>query len=297
MNLHGRHPRTNMGDITELFGRSRDAYYKHSADKLKTRKLNEKFIVETVKKIRQEAPMIGGYKLFLILSSLYPDVMIGRDSFYNLLHKHGLMLKPAKRRHTTDSNHHFHKWKNLIKGYVPTAPRQLFVADITYIETEEGVCYLHLVTDAYTHEIVGWTLSSSLHASHTLDALQYAVASSQGYDLTLLIHHSDRGIQYCCNAYVDYLQGLGARISMTEDYKPTDNAIAERVNGILKTEWLYAKPRPLNMEDARRLLSDAIEFYNTKRPHMSIDMKSPREMRIEYEKKHFHHDNKSVAEQ
>ena len=275
-----------MDTLAELFGRSRDAYYKHDADKLKLKNFNETFIVESVKEIRKDAPMIGGYKLFLMLQSLYPDRMMGRDSFYKLLHKNHLMLKPVSKRHTTDSNHHFHKWKNLVKDFVPSAPRQLFVADITYIETDEGVCYLHLVTDAYTHEIVGWILSETLHAVHTLSALQEAVEHSRSYDLSSLIHHSDRGIQYCCNQYVEYLQGIGSRISMTEDYKPTDNAIAERVNGIIKSEWLYVMQRPKDIVQAREELDKIIDFYNTRRPHMSIKMKTPLQMRTEYETEH-----------
>lgn len=275
-----------MGTIAELFGRSRDAFYKHSTDELKKRKFNEAFIVDSVREIRNEAPMIGGYKLFLMLQSLYPDRIMGRDKFYSLLHRNHLMLKPVKKRHTTDSNHHFHRWKNLIKDFVPDAPRRLFVADITYIETESGVCYLHLVTDAYTHEIVGWELSETLHAVHTLSALREAVNNSRNYELSKLIHHSDRGIQYCCNQYVDYLQSLGASISMTEDYKPTDNAIAERVNGILKSEWLYVMPRPKDIMDARSLLGSIITFYNTRRPHMSIGMKVPQQVRKEYEAEH-----------
>ena len=284
MNLRGKHAKTNVGMLAGLFGKSRGAYYKHDKEKISERKLSDSCLLETVRSIRSEAPMTGGYKLFLMLRSIYPERMLGRDSFYRLLHRHHLMLKPVKRRHTTDSNHHFHKWKNLIKNYMPEGPRRLFVADITYVQTSEGVCYLHLVTDAYTHEIVGWTLSDTLQAAHTLHALQKAVSNSEGYDLSRMIHHSDRGIQYCCNMYVDYLQSLGASISMTEDYKPTDNAIAERVNGILKSEWLYARPVPANMVEAESLLSRAIEFYNAKRPHMSIGMMTPRQKKEEYEK-------------
>ena len=286
MTLRSRHPRTSVDTLAELFGRSRDAYYKHDAEKLRQKKFNATFILDSVREIRKDAPMIGGYKLFLMLQSLYPDRMMGRDSFYRLLHRNHLMLKPVGKRHTTDSNHRFHKWKNLVKGFVPDAPRQLFVADITYIETDEGVCYLHLVTDAYTHEIVGWILSETLHAVHTLSALQDAVERSSSYDLSRLIHHSDRGIQYCCNLYVEYLQSIGSRISMTEDYKPTDNAIAERVNGIIKSEWLYVMQRPKDIGQAREVLDRIIDFYNTRRPHMSINMKTPLQMRTEYEAEH-----------
>ena len=148
------------------------------------------------------------------------------------------MLKPERRRHTTNSNHNYRKYKNLIKGLVISRPNQLWVADITYIETDDGVAYLHLVTDAWTHEIIGWMLSDSLMASNTIAALKMGIEHNKGLDLSGLIHHSDRGSQYCSNAYVDMLKSVNASISMTEDYKPTDNAIAERVNGIIKQEWL-----------------------------------------------------------
>ena len=113
---------------------------------------------------------------------------------------------------------------------------KLWLSDITYIDLVDGCCYLHLVTDAYSHKIVGWCLSETLEAQYTLEALKMAVSQATADELQRLIHHSDRGVQYCCNAYTDELKKYGIRISMTEDYKPTDNAIAERVNGILKTE-------------------------------------------------------------
>lgn len=190
------------------------------------------------------------------------------------------MLAPLRRRHTTNSNHNYRKYKNLIKGFKATAPGQLWVADITYIDTDEGVCYLHLLTDAYTHEIIGWRLSDSLSAFHTLSALEHAInsAEEQGLDLHSLIHHSDRGSQYCCNLYVDRLKQLGASISMTEDGNPTDNAIAERVNGIIKQEWLYKMKRPKDIQQARSIMEGIVDFYNNKRPHMSNGMKTPAEM-------------------
>lgn len=149
------------------------------------------------------------------------------------------------------------------------APNQLWVADITYIDTDDGVVYLHLVTDAWTHEIIGWMLSDSLMASNTIAALKMGIEYNEGLDLSGLIHHSDRGSQYCSNAYVDMLKSVNASISMTEDYKPTDNAIAERVNGIIKQEWLYRMKRPKNLDDAYRIIRDIVDFYNNKRPHMS----------------------------
>lgn len=233
-----------------------------------------------MKDIRRQAPGIGAYKLFLILKETYPEEMRGRDWFYNLLQQQQLMLKPGRRRHTTNSNHNYRKFRNMAKGMKPTGPNQLWVADITYIDTDTGVSYLHILTDAYTHEIIGWTLSDSLAADNTAAALKAGIARVSYMGFKGLVHHSDRGVQYCCNGYVGLLQSIGAVISMTEDYNSTDNAVAERVNGIIKQEWLYRMKRPKNLDEARNLMADIVEFYNNKRPHRSNrDMLPPRRLR------------------
>ena len=246
--------------------------------------LTEKNIVEYARTLRAEAPGIGAYKMFIILKDVFPDIMPGRDRFYKIINKNGLMLKPERRRHTTNSNHNYHKFSNLTKGIVVNRPNMLWVADITYIDTDAGVVYLHLVTDAWTHEIIGWTLSDSLTAANTIAALKMGVERNEGADLSGLIHHSDRGSQYCSNAYVDLLKSINASISMTEDYKPTDNAIAERVNGIIKQEWLYRMKRPESLDEARRIIRDIVDFYNNKRPHMSNKMLTPAQKRESYMK-------------
>lgn len=255
--------------MSQLLGKTREGYYSVSKEKREAIELTENEIVETIKKLRSQAPGIGAFKLFLILRDIYPDKMVGRDRFYKLMHDHSLMLKPERRRHTTNSNHNYRKYKNLIKGFIPTWINQLWVADITYIDTDKGVLYLHLLTDAYTHEIIGWTLSNSLIAENTIKSLKDGIDKVGMYGLVYLIHHSDRGSQYCSNAYVDILNSFDITISMTEDYAPTDNAIAERVNGIIKQEWLYRMKRPKNMEDAKKTLADIIDFYNNVRPHMN----------------------------
>lgn len=235
----------------------------------------------TVKSIRSEAPGIGAYKLFVMLKDVYPSEMGGRDRFYRLMHDNRLMLKPQRRRHTTNSNHNYRKYKNLAKGMELTAPNQLWVADITYIDTDEGVAYLHLLTDAFTHEIIGWTLSESLAAPGTVAALDMGISEVSHLGLEGLTHHSDRGVQYCCNEYIGRLKEIHAAISMTEDYKPTDNAVAERVNGIIKQEWLYRMKRPVSVVRARELMAGIIEFYNNRRPHRSNpDMMPPRKFRM-----------------
>ena len=168
----------------------------------------------------------------------------------------------------------------MTKGISIVRANQLWVADITYIDTDMGVVYLHLLTDAFTHEIIGWVLSDSLVSSNTVAALDMGIEKVSYIGLEGLIHHSDRGVQYCCNLYIEHLKAINATISMTEDYKPTDNAIAERVNGIIKQEWLYKMKRPHDLEEARRLITSIIEFYNNKRPHRSNrDMLPPKRMR------------------
>ena len=234
-------------------------------------------ILDAVHEIREQDPGIGGVKLWLMLCVLFnTGWMPGRDSFLNLLRRHGLMQKPRKSRSTTNSNHRFHKWKNLIKGFKPTAANQLWQSDITYIDLAGGCCYLHLVTDAYSKKIVGWCLAESLASVFTLKALRMAIEQAGGGDLSGLIHHSDRGIQYCCDLYVEELQKYGIQISMTEDYKPTDNALAERVNGIIKGESVYRQNRRFETyEEAQEHIGRFVDFYNGKRPHYSIGLQTP----------------------
>ena len=233
-------------------------------------------IVEFARSIRAEDPGIGARKIWLMAGDVYGKRMIGRDAFYALLEREGLRLRRPRPRHTTNSNHRYHKYHNMIKGFVPDGPNLLWVSDITYIQLADGdCCYLHLVTDAYSHKVVGWFLSPTLHAQYTLQALREAIDQAKGYDLSKLIHHSDRGVQYCCNDYVNELNNYHISISMTDDYKPTDNGIAERVNGIIKTEKLYRQPLYASIEEARKGIGQFITFYNDIRPHMSIGYKTP----------------------
>lgn len=258
-----------------LFGHCRQAFYKQKTDHERKSRI-ERELVAAAKEQREQAPGIGCVKLYLILLAIFgASRMPGRDSFLRLMRRHKMTLPPPRPRHTTNSYHHYHKYSNLVKDFVPDAPTQLWVSDITYIETEEGCCYLHLITDAYSHKIVGWKLSDSLKAEHTLDALKQAVSQSGGGDLSGLIHHSDRGSQYCSDMYVSELKAHNIRISMTEGYKPTDNAIAERANGIIKQEVVYRRKRFTGMAEALQTLSKYIDFYNTERPHMSIGMNTP----------------------
>ena len=212
-------------------------------------------MLDAVRDIRIEDPGIGCYKLWIMLTVLFgAGFMPGRDSFYALLRQHRLMLPARKTRHTTNSNHRYHKWKNLIKGLTLTSANQLWVSDITYIPLANGeVCYLHLITDAYSHKIVGWVLADTLRVSATINALQQAIEQAVEMtgdeNLTGLIHHSDRGVQYC--------------------------AVAERINGIIKAESSHPRGRFNDIGHARNVIARYIHFYNHRRPHMSIGYKIP----------------------
>lgn len=244
-------------------------------------------MLSAVGEIRSEDPGIGGYKLWIMLTALFgKKFMPGRDSFYGLLRRHRLMLPPRKSRHTTNSNHRYHKWKNLTKEVALTSANQLWVSDITYISLANGeICYLHLITGAYSHKIVGWTLAETLRVSATINALQQAIKQAvemRGCEnLKGLIHHSDRGVQYCCDQYVALLEKYSIDISMTQDYKPTDNAVAERVNGIIKVESIYGQHWFNDIEHARNVIGRYIHFYNYRRPHMSIGYKIPAMVHLE----------------
>ena len=272
--------------VCRLFGHCRQAFYQSKAD-IEKEKEHEREVIGAVREIRQEDPGIGGYKLWLMLIDMFGRAFVpGRDRFFVLLRRKGLMLPKPKPRHTTNSNHRYHKCKNLIKGIVLTAANQLWVADITYIALAGGdVCYLHLITDAYSHKIVGWALARTLKAAITMQALktaiEQAIAMKGSEMLTGQIHHSDRGVQYCCDAYVAMLKAYGISISMTEDYKPTDNAVAERTNGIIKVECVYRQKCFNSFEHACRVIERYIHFYNYHRPHMSIGYKVPALVHLE----------------
>ena len=272
--------------VCRLFGHCRQAFYQSKAD-IESEIEHERKVIEAVKEIREEDPGIGGYKLWLMLIDMFGRAFVpGRDRFFTILRRKGLMLPKPKPRHTTNSNHRYHKYKNLIKDIVQTAANQLWVADITYIALAGGdACYLHLITDAYSHKIVGWSLARTLKAAISMEALEMAikqaVAMCGSEILKGLVHHSDRGVQYCCDAYVAMLKAHGISISMCEDYKPTDNAVAERVNGIIKVESVYRQKCFNSFEHAYRVIERYIHFYNYRRPHMSIGYKIPAVVHLE----------------
>ncbi len=241
--------------------------------------MKETVLVEAIEYYRSLDSSMGGLKLYSELSCIYGcELTGGRDAFLNFMRSRHLMLPARKPRHTTNSNHIYKKYPNLIKGVPALYSNHIWVSDITYIWVESGVCYLHLITDLFSHAILGWVLASGLHAAYTLQALKQAIQLAGGGNLCGSIHHSDRGSQYCCDEYVECLMEHHIRISMAESYKPTDNAVAERVNGILKEEWIYKRTLFKDEQEARTQIQTIIRFYNWQRPHMSIGMEKPMEV-------------------
>lgn len=260
--------------MCELFGKSRQAYYQRLKYNYKE-EVKADILLQLIAKERKLMPRLGGRKLLLRIQARLPEELyLGRDSFFDFLREKGLLIRKRRNRtRTTLSNHWLRKYPNLVKDFVPQRAHQLLVSDITYIETMEGFGYLSLVTDAYSRKIVGWALGSTLEARHTVSALQMALRQlSKG--TREIYHHSDRGIQYCCEDYVKILKKNHFMISMTENGDPLENSIAERVNGILKDEWLNHMKLETRAE-ANRQLAQIIKTYNQQRPHSSLDMNTP----------------------
>ena len=268
----------------KLLGVSTQAYYKHGDTDL--RKLAEEaFCVEYVKRIRQKDRGIGGGKLWQMYRKEFGDVHgVGYNRFYDIIEKYNLKVRKRKRRaKTTDSDHDLPLYPNLVKELIPLRPNQLWVSDITYMVIyqnaqtgEYDFCYLSLVTDYYTKEIIGWCVGETLEARFAVEALEMALGRLGGKRALDLIHHSDRGVQYASYAYTDILRKHNIRISMTECGDPKDNAVAERVNGIVKNELLQGMSF-FSINEVRKALKVAIDFYNNERPHMSLDWRTPAE--------------------
>jgi putative transposase len=271
------YPTLSLSTLCGLFGKTRQGYYEASWQ-AEERVMEHAIILKLVEQIRSSMPRIGTRKLLHLLSSPLKNhgIKIGRDKLFELLDIHRLLIRRRKKRPvTTNSNHPFKKYHNLIKGIIITNPEQVWVSDITYIAVGNAFNYLNLITDAYSHKIVGYALSTSLEAKGTLHALRQALQQRQ-YFTSPLIHHSDRGIQYCCNAYTDLLEQHDVRISMAKKGDPYENAIAERVNGILKTELGLDKTFD-DHHNALKAVEYAIHVYNAMRPHDSCDKLTPQQ--------------------
>ena len=233
-------------------------------------------LMHQVRALRKVQPKLGGRKLYHMLTGPIAELgmNIGRDQFFEFLRWEGLLLRKRHRRaRTTMSRHRMPTYPDLVKGLRVTAPGQVWVSDITYWAMEEGFYYIFLITDACSHKIIGHHVATGLDGAHALTALRMAVRTSP-HPLKGIIHHSDRGSQYCYARYVNVLRKQAMRISMTETSDPRDNAVAERINGILKNE-LLSHQSPQNITQGRVMLEEAVAIYNEQRPHMSIDLVVP----------------------
>lgn len=227
--------------------------------------------------LRRVMPRLGGRKLYFLLKpTLHAQgIKLGRDGFFDYLREHRLLVKPLKRyTKTTHSKHWMKKYPNRLEGQEIKRAEQAFVSDITYVETDDGVHYLSLVTDAYSRKIMGYEVSDNMRAESVVKALRQAARQRQ--TRRSLLHHSDRGLQYCSAIYQQELKRHGITPSMTDGYDCYQNALAERVNGILKQEFLLYKCR--NLFELKGLVRESIDIYNRLRPHLSLNMKTPEEV-------------------
>ena len=241
--------------------------------------------MEFIKRVRQKDHGIGGGKLWKMYKREFGEEhSVGYNRFYDIIEKYNLKVRKKKRRvKTTDSGHGLPTYPNLVKELIPLRPNQLWVSDITYMVIylnaqtgEYDFCYLSLVTDCYTKEIIGWCIGETLETKFAIEALNMALSRLNGNPAEGLIHHSDRGVQYASYDYTKLLKKHNIKISMTECGDPKDNAVAERVNGIIKNELLMGTSF-FSIEEVRKALKVAIDFYNNERPHMSLDWKTPAE--------------------
>ena len=275
----------SLARYCQLLGISRQAYYQHFKED-EAKLMKEEIVLEEVRKIRSKHRRLGGKKVFKRLGQflIANNIKMGRDAFFDLMKEQGLLIKRKRRKTiTTFSLHRFRKYPNKIKGIVLSGPNQLWVSDITYWKIENSYLYVSLITDAYSRKIVGYHVSASLEALETLKALKMALGGLKRVPENL-IHHSDRGLQYCSNEYVKLLRAHQIEISMTENGDPYENALAERMNGILKEEYLN-EYKVETIDQARMTLAYAVDLYNIERPHLSWNYQTPAEVHSNSEKK------------
>jgi transposase InsO family protein len=259
-----------------LFGIDRQVYYR----KIKRRSIKQdkaQLVVQLVLEIRTQMPRIGSKKLYYLLNQDLKTLKIGRDKFIDILRANHMLVIPKRSYHiTTNSHHRFRKYKNQLLDLQINKPEQVWVSDITYIGKREKPCYLSLITDAYSKKIVGYNVSDNLNTESSLIALRLAVKQRKNKEIPL-IHHSDRGLQYCANEYQKLLSKNYIQPSMTQNSDPYENAVAERINGILKQEFSidkYNKDLPI----MKQIIKETVDIYNEKRPHLSNHMLTPNQM-------------------
>lgn len=262
-----------MSKACRLFGISRQAIYQQEA-RCSDRERDLLIVKQLVETQRRAMPCLGTRKLYFLLEQSFREngIKMGRDAFFSYLKREHLLVKPMKSyTRTTFSRHWLRKYPNLFKDLDVYRPEQVFVSDITYIKSREKTHYLSLVTDVFSRKIVGYHLSDDMGSDNVVKALRMALENRKTSHE--LIHHSDRGLQYCSQVYQSVLQQYHVRPSMTDGYDCYQNALAERINGILKNEFLIYKCN--SGDELKQLIKESVECYNSKRPHLKLNMKTP----------------------
>ncbi len=259
-----------------LFGIDRQVYYRKIKRRI-IKKDKAQLVVDMVLEIRAQMPRIGSKKLYYLLNQDLKILKIGRDKFIDILRANHLLILPKRSYHiTTNSHHRFRRYKNQLLDLQINKPEQVWVSDITYIGKREKPCYLSLITDAYSKKIVGYNVSDNLNTESSLVALRLAVKQRKNKGIPL-IHHSDRGLQYCSNEYQKILNKNEIQPSMTQNSDPYENAVAERINGILKQEF-YIDKYNKDLTVMKKIIKETVDIYNGKRPHISNHMLTPNQM-------------------
>ena len=273
MSLRTDFPELQVGRLCELFGMTKQAYYQSISRKCDAES-NDELILQLVMDIRRQMPRLGTRKILHILRERYA-VDVGRDHLFDLMRDNGLLYRTRKRHYnTTFSRHNMRTYPNLIKEIVPMRANEIWVSDITYIVFGYEFRFLFLITDAYSRKIVGWKYADNLLTENAIDALKMALRQRQSR--LPLIHHSDRGTQYCAGKYIATLKRHKIQPSMTDHGDPRENGVAERVNGILKNEFI-AYQSDFSIENAEKRIAEIIRIYNGSRPHLSLGMLTPNE--------------------
>ena len=276
-------PKVGIAVLCRLFGKTRHAYY-DSLWRKESSLVKEDVILQEVINIRKDLPRLGTRKLHFVIQNklISHQISFGRDYLFDLLSEHKLLIRQRKRKAiTTDSRHWMRKYSNLVKGLEIKRPEQVWVSDITYIRLTNQWGYLSLITDAYSRKIMGYCFRQDLAAEGCIEALKMAL-NNRFYNQSI-IHHSDRGSQYCSHNYVDLLLKNNIAISMTENGDPYENALAERMNGIIKTEFnLYSSL--LGFEQTKNKISKSIKSYNELRTHASCDYLTPNQAHLQSDK-------------
>lgn len=267
--------RPSIESICREHGKSRQAFYQ-ARRRAKESAAREEMAVKIVEEEREQQPKMGTRKLYAMFNAAFRHLRIGRDKLFDLLRRKGLLVRRKRRSMgTTHWWHTLRRYANLVKEFTPRRPNELWVADMTYIPVGDGFAYASIVTDAFSRKIVGYYLSPTLEAEGPLKALNAALKDADRADD--LIHHSDQGVQYCSKDYVKTLKKHGCHISMTGGGNPYENAMAERVNGTLKNEYLLGNGFNL-LDDARNALAETVRLYNERRPHLSLAYETPAEV-------------------